>query len=128
ANSECVSWLSLLRLLNLGLGRFCLRASEPFVETYAADARFAQRHKRAFLDRAAIVSGIGVTLYLSRIADRLGIAAAELGERRPLRAGYLHDPVTRCCERHSGDECSNVIRRDGLEQAGRNPDNVSIRI
>jgi len=28
----------------------CLRAAEPFVETDAAEARFAQRHERLLLD------------------------------------------------------------------------------
>ena len=31
---------------------FSLRVAEPFVETDAAEARFAQRHERALLDPA----------------------------------------------------------------------------
>src|SRR5882724_1124752 len=38
----------------------CLRATEPFIETDAAEARFAQRHERALLDAAAEVSSLGV--------------------------------------------------------------------
>jgi hypothetical protein len=33
----------------------------------------------------------------------------------------------RRCERHLGDDRSNVVRRDGLEQDRRKPDYVSIR-
>ena len=45
----------------------CLRAAEPFVETDAAEARFAQRHQRALLDPAAEVSGLGVAHHLTQI-------------------------------------------------------------
>src|SRR5207245_1263235 len=105
----------------------CLRAAEPFVETDAAEARFAQRHERALLDAAAPVSGVGVTYDLTRVADRLQIAGDDFGERCSFRAGDLDDATSRRRERHIGDDGSNVVRRDGLEQAGRKPDHVSIR-
>jgi len=35
-------------------------------------------------------------------------------------------PPSRRRERHIGNDGSNVVRRDGLEQAGREPDQVSI--
>ena len=91
------------------------------------EARFAQRHQRVLLDPAPEVSGLGVAHDLTRVADRLQIAGDEFVERRPFRAGDLDDAVARRCERHIGDEGGNVVRRDGLEQAGRNPDRVSIR-
>src|SRR5713101_9203126 len=93
---------------------FYLRAAEPFVETDAAEARFAQRHEGALLDTAAPVSGLGVTYDLTRVAERLQIAGDDFVERCSFRAGDL-------------DDGSHVIRRDGLEQAGRKPDPVPIR-
>jgi hypothetical protein len=44
---------------------------QPPVETDAAEARFAQQQKRALLDPAAEVSGLGVAHDLSLVADRL---------------------------------------------------------
>ena len=55
-------------------------------ETDAAEARFAQRHQREFLDPATPVSGLGVPHDLTRIADRLQITGDDLVERRSLRA------------------------------------------
>ena len=92
-----------------------------------AEARFAQRHERALLDPAAPVSGLGVAHDLTRVADRLQIAGDDFVERRSFRAGDLDDAVSRRRERHLGDDRSHVLRRDGLEQAGRKPDDVSIR-
>jgi len=40
--------------------------------------------------------------------------------------GDLDDAASRRRECHIGDDGSNVVRRDGLEQAGRKPDDVSI--
>ena len=102
-------------------------AAKPFVETDPAEARFAQRHERALLDPAAVVSGLGVTHDLTRVTDRLQIAGNDLVERRSFRAGDLDDAVSRRRERHIGNGGSNVVRRDGLEQAGRKPDDVSTR-
>src|SRR5215468_12530694 len=68
------------RTCDVGSGR-CLRAAEPFVETDAAEARFAQRHQRAFLDPAAEVSGLGVAHDLTRVTDRLQIAGDDFVER-----------------------------------------------
>jgi hypothetical protein len=91
-----------------------------------AEARFAQRHQRTLLDPAAPVSGLGVAHDLARVADRLQadrlqIAGADFVERCPLRVGDFDDAVLRRGERHLGDDRSNVVRRDGLEQAGRKP-------
>lgn len=90
------------------------------------EARFAQRHQRALLDPAAEVSGLGVAHDLTRVADRLQIADDDFVERCSFRAGDLDDTVSRRRERRIGNDGSNVVRRDGLEQAGRNPDHVSI--
>src|SRR5246127_4764065 len=79
---------------------FCLRAAEPFVETDAAETRFAQRHQRALLDPAAPVSGLGVAHHLTRVADRLQIAGDDLVERRSFRPGDLDDAVSWRCECH----------------------------
>src|SRR5215468_5008147 len=104
-----------------------LRAAEPFVETDAAEARFAQGHERALLNAAAKVSGLGVPHDRTRVADRLQIAGDDLVERCSFRAGDLDDAVSWRRERHIGDDGSNVVRRDGLEQAGRKPYRASIR-
>src|SRR5215213_7830507 len=95
---------------------------EPFVETDAAEARLAQWHERVLLDPAAPVSGLGVAHDLTRVAESLQIAGDDLVERSSFRAGDLDDAVSWCGERHIGDEDSNVVRRDGLEQAGRKTD------
>jgi len=64
---------------------------------------------------------------LSRIADRLQITGDDLVERCSFRTGDLDDAALRCRQRQVGDEGSNVFRRNGLEQAGRKPDFVSVR-
>ena len=79
------------------------------------------------LDPAAEVSSLGIAHDLTRVADRLQVAGDDFVERRSFRAGDLDDAVARQRERHIGNVGSNVVRRDGLEQAGRNPDHVSIR-
>jgi len=56
---------------------------------------------------------------LTRVADRLQIAGDDFVERRSLRAGDLDDAVSRRRERHIGNDGGNVVRRDGLELAGR---------
>ena len=89
-----------------------------------AEARFAQRHERALLDPAAPVSGLGVARDLTRVADRLRIAGDEFVERGSFRAGNLDNAVSRRRDRHLGDDRSNIVRRDGLEQDGRKPDDV----
>jgi hypothetical protein len=68
-----------------------------------------------------------VTHDLTRVADRLQIAGDDFVERCSLRAGNLDDAVSRRPQCHIGDDGSNVVRRDGLEQAGRKPDHASIR-
>jgi hypothetical protein len=65
----------------------------------------------------------GSKSHLTRIADRLQIASDDLVERRSFRAGNLDDTVSRRRERPLGNDGSNVVRRDWLEQAGRQPDN-----
>jgi hypothetical protein len=92
-----------------------------------AESRLAQRHQRALLDPAAPVSGLGVAHDLTRVADRLQIARDNFVERRSLRAGDLDDAASRRRERHLGNDRSNVVRRDRLEQNGRKPDDVSLR-
>src|SRR5262249_14983903 len=116
------SWSS----LSFGSG-FFLRAAEPFVETDAAKPRFAQRHERAIVDPAAEVSGLGVTHDLPWVADRFQVAGDDVAERCSVPACDLDDAVSRRRERHIGDDGSNVVRSDGLEQARRNPDRASIR-
>jgi len=91
-----------------------------------AEARLAQRHERALLDPAAEVSRLGVAHDLARVADGPEIAGDDFVERRALRAGDLDDAVSRRGERHIGDVGGNVVRRDGLEQAGREPDDGSL--
>src|SRR5215470_14915977 len=114
------------RISDAGSG-CCLYAAEPLVETNAAEARLAQRHQRVLFDPAPEVLGFRVAHYLSRVTDRLQVAGNEFVERRPFRAGDLDDPVARPRERHIGNVGSSIVRRDGLEQPGRNPDLVSIR-
>jgi hypothetical protein len=100
----------------------------PITQAYRQiGMRFAQRYERALLDPAAPVSGLGVTHHLARVADRLQVAGNNFVERCSLRAGDLDDAASRRRERHLGDDRSNVVRRNGLEQAGRKPDPVSIR-
>ena len=72
------------------------------------------------LDPAAEVAGLGVTHDRTRVADRLQIAGDDVVERGSFRASDLDDAVARRRERH-------VVRCDGLEQAGRKPDDVALR-
>jgi len=71
-----------------------------------AEARFAQRHERALLDPAAEVSRLRVGYDLAGVADRLQIAGDDFVERGSFRAGDLDDAVSRCRERHLGDDGS----------------------
>src|SRR5262245_49301826 len=112
--------------LSFGSGLF-LRPTEPFVETDAAQPHFAQRHERAIVDQAAEVSGLGVTHDLTRVAARFQVAGNNVAERRSIGASDLDDAVTRRREGRIGDVGRHVVRRDGLEQAGRNPDAASNR-
>ena len=72
-------------------------------------------------------SGPRVAHDVTRVADRLQVAGDDLVERRPFRAGDLDDAVAWRSERYVGDDGGNVVRCDGLEQAGRNPDLVAMR-
>ena len=105
----------------------CPCAAEPFVETDGAEARFAQRHQRTLLDAATPVWGLRVTHHLARVADRLQIAGDDFVERCAFRAGDLYNTVSRRRQRHIGNVGGNVVRRNGLEQAGRKPDYISSR-
>ena len=89
--------------------------------------RASQGHKRALLDPAAPISGLGISHDLTRVADRLQKAGDDFVERRLFRADDLDDAVSRRCERHIGDDGSNVVRSDGLEQTGRQPNRVPLR-
>jgi hypothetical protein len=89
-----------------------------------AEASFAQRHERALLDPAAEVSSLRVANDLTRIAGRIQVAGDDVVEWCSFRAGDLDDSIPGRRERHLGDDGCNVVRRDGLEQAGRNPDLV----
>ena len=51
----------------------CACAAEPFVEADAAKTRFAQWHKRALLDPAAVVSGLGVAHDLTQAGCRTAV-------------------------------------------------------
>src|SRR5262245_59506072 len=126
AMSLVVMAASLLRLVDAGSGG-CRQAVEPFVETDAAQPRLAQRHQRALLDTAAEVPRLAVPHDLARIADRLQIARDDVVERDPVRAGDLDDAVARRRDRHIGDGGGDVVRGDGLEQAGRDRDLVAVR-
>jgi hypothetical protein len=79
------------------------------------------------LDPAAEVSGLRVAHDLTRVADRLQVPRDNFVERRSFRAGDLDDAVSRRRERYIGNDGGNVIRRDGLEEAGCQPDDVSFR-
>src|SRR6266850_3740053 len=110
-----------------GSGSCLWVAAEPFVETDAAEARFAQRYERALLDAAAPVSRLGVPHDRTWVADRLQIAGDDFVERCSFRAGDLDDAVSWRRERNVGDDGSNVVRRDRLEQPGRKPDHAPSR-
>lgn len=73
-------------------------------------------------------TALRVTNNFTRVADRLQIAGNYFVERSSFRAGDLDDAISRCRECHFGNDGSNVVRRDGLEQAGRNPDEVAVCI
>jgi len=94
---------------------------------HTAEAHIAQWHERVLLEPAAPVSGLGVTHHLAPVAGRLQIAGDDFVERCSFRAGDLDDAVSRRRQRHLGDDESNVVRRDGLEQDRWKPDYVSIR-
>jgi hypothetical protein len=57
----------------------------------------------------------------------LQIVGDDFVERRSFWAGDLDDAVSRRRDRHIGNDGSNVVRRDRLEQAGRERDDVFIR-
>src|SRR5215469_16697698 len=86
-----------------------LRAAEPFVQTDAAEAGFAQWHERVLLDPAAPVSGRRVAHNLTRVTNRLQIAGDDFVERRSLRAGDLDDAAARRRNRHIGNDGGNVV-------------------
>src|SRR4051794_37557658 len=72
--------------------------AEPFVETDAPEARFAEWDERALLDAAARVSGLGIASDATRVTAPLQVTADDFAERRSFRAGDLDDAVSRCSE------------------------------
>src|SRR5262245_37715492 len=56
---------------------------------------------------------------ITGVTDRVQIAGDDFVERRSFRAGDLDNAVSRRRECHIGNDGGNVVRRDGLEQAGR---------
>jgi hypothetical protein len=78
-------------------------------------------------DRPTEVSGLGVAYDLTRVADRFQVAGDDFVEWCPFRTGDLDDAVSWRSECDIGNVGSNVVRRDRLEQAGRNPDFVPLR-
>jgi len=91
-----------------------------------AKARFAQRTSERSSTRPPKYRASG-SRTTTRVADRLQIAGDDFVERCSFRAGDFDDAISRCRERHLDDDSSNVVRCDGLEQAGREPDHVSVR-
>src|SRR5262245_50751799 len=89
--------------------------------------RLAQWYERLFLESPAEISGFGIFHDLPRVADGLQIASDDFVERRSLRARDLGDPVPRISEGHFANDGSNVVSRDRLKQARREPDDASIR-
>ena len=104
-----------------------MRAAEPLVETDAAEPGLTQWHERTLLHPAAEVSGLLVLHHLSRIADRLEIAGDKFAEPCSFRARGLDNAASRRRERRLGNRGSNVVCRDGLEQTGRQPDDIVLR-
>ena len=93
-----------------------------------AKAGFAQRDERPLLDAAAEIERLGIGRHFAWVADRLEIARDDLVERRPVRASDLDDSIARRRERDLGDYCSDVLRRDRLEQTGRDVNRTAFRI
>lgn len=99
----------------------CVLMAEPFDKIDAAEACFSQRDERKLLGAAAEVPvpGLGVTHDLTRVTNRLQVAGDDVVERRSFRPGDLDDAVSWRCLRHIGNDGSNVVRSDRLEQAGK---------
>src|SRR5262245_51683133 len=105
----------------------CLGAAEPLIDADAAEARLGRWRERVLLAPTAPVSGLRVPHDGTRVALRFEVSGDDLVERRSLRARDIEDSVSGRDQRHIGDDRSNVVRRDGLEQTGRNPDYVLLR-
>lgn len=97
------------------------------VEADVAEPCLAQRNKGVLADRVADVSGLGIADDLSRVADHLQVARDELAELRPIRPDNLDDAVSRRRLGQRGNDSGDAGRGDGLEQTGRNSDDVSVR-
>ena len=82
------------------------------VEADVAEPCLAQRNKGVLADRAA---------------DHLQVARDELAELRPIRPDNLDDAVSRRRRGQRGNDSGDAGRGDGLEQTGRNSDDVSVR-
>src|SRR5215207_242718 len=115
----CPSWRYLLGVT--------WRLLKPVLEACRAEPSFAERNKRALLHKSAEIAGLGVSHDLAWVSDSLQIAGYDLVERRAFRAGDLDDAVCRLRECHIGDDGGNIVRRDRLEQAGRNPHLIAFR-
>src|SRR5262249_7422453 len=100
-----------------GSGR-CLRAAEPFVETNAPEARLAQRHERALLDPAAVISGFGIAHDHTRIANGLQIAGDNFVERCSFRAGDLDDALRRAARATSATAAATSSAAMGWNRPG----------
>jgi hypothetical protein len=87
-------------------------AAKPFVQSDAAESRFAQRHEQVLLDPTAEVSGLGVGHHLARVADRLQVAGDDLVKWGPVGACDLDDAVSWRLECHNFP-LSNCSWKDG---------------
>ena len=85
------------------------------------------RGQRSIVDRGTEVAGVNVGDHLAAVALSSQKLPGDLVERNSLRAGDFDGSVDRRCYRHLGQRGGDVVRSDGLEQNGREPDQVSIR-
>ena len=83
---------------------------------------------RLYIYGLAAAGTPGVVRLFEILEDEIRICLSlfDASEQIPFRAGNLDDAVLRRRERHLGDDGSIVVRCDGLEQAGRKPDYVSL--
>src|SRR3954471_15928210 len=115
----CPSWRYLLGVT--------WRLLKPVLEARRAEPSFAERNEGALLHKSTEIAGLGVSHDLAWVAEGFQIAGYNLVERRAFRAGDLDDAVCRLRECHIGDDGGNIVRRDRLEQAGRNPHLIALR-
>src|SRR5262245_10013095 len=77
---------------------------EPFVETRTAEACLSERHQRALLHPAAIVSSLWITHDLTPVADGLQITGDHFVEGCSLGSGDLDDAIAWRRDCHIGDK------------------------